>query len=129
MLQHNDLSGRFMSFLLFSISWFLLVPFHYACSQPSMQDGNANCVYIDEGFGPDGATEVKSVTVVSGLEVPWGIAFLPNGDLLVTERPGRVRLVKDYNGQALLEEQPVASFDIPSTSEGGLMGIALHPDF
>jgi aldose sugar dehydrogenase len=129
MIYQKVFSGRVTSFLLFIFSLLLLVPINYACSQTSVQDENVNCVYIEDGFGPDGTIEVKSETVVSGLEVPWGIAFLPNGDLLVTERPGRIRLVRDYNGNAQLEDQPVATFDIPSTSEGGLLGIALHPEF
>ncbi|MDX1439696.1 MAG: PQQ-dependent sugar dehydrogenase [Rubricoccaceae bacterium] len=83
------------------------------------------CTLIDDGFGPDGAVPVQATTVVSGLEVPWGIAFLPNGDILVTERPGRIRLVR--NGA--LVSQPVAVLSDSNTDEGGLLGIALHPDF
>jgi aldose sugar dehydrogenase len=129
MSQHNIIQRRFTGVLPLIFSLFLLAPLNYACSQTQVQGENRNCVYIDDGFGPDGTIEVKLETVVSGLEVPWGIAFLPNGDLLVTERPGRIRLVKDYNGKAQLIEQPVATFNIPSTSEGGLLGIALHPEF
>ncbi len=129
MSQHQNSQRKHTGFLPFFFSILFIVPINYACSQTQVQDENANCVYIDDGFGPDGKLNVKLETVVSGLEVPWGIAFLPDGDLLVTERPGRLRLVKDYNGKAQLIEQPVADFDIPSTSEGGLMGIALHPEF
>jgi len=129
MTHQKVFSGRFTTFLLVILTLFLLLPINYACSQTSMQDENTNCVYIEDGFGPDGTTDVKSETIVSGLEVPWGIAFMPNGDLLVTERPGRIRLVREYNGKAQLEDQPVATFDIPSTSEGGLLGLALHPEF
>lgn len=39
---------------------------------------------------------IRVVTLVEGLESPWSIAFLPNGDMLVTERPGRLRLI--HNG-------------------------------
>jgi glucose/arabinose dehydrogenase len=64
--------------------------------------------------------------VVRGLEVPWGIAFLPDGAMLVTERPGRVRLVQ--NGQ--LQPNSVATLAISATGgEGGLLGIATHPEF
>lgn len=61
-------------------------------------------------------------TVQTGLNVPWDIAFLPDGQLLVTERPGTLRRIGS---------NPF-SFPIPSVAgagEGGLMGIALHPDF
>ena len=65
-------------------------------------------------------------TVVEGLQSPWGLAFLPGGDILVTERPGRLRVVRD---QRLLEE-PVAGLPaIREVGQGGLLGIALHPRF
>lgn len=68
----------------------------------------------------------RVVTVVSGLSHPWGIAFLPNGDLLVTERPGRLRLIRD----GALVQQPVAGTpEVRATGQGGLLEIALHPDF
>ncbi len=60
--------------------------------------------------------------IVTGLDVPWAVAFLPDGDMLVTERPGTLRR---------LGTQP-AAFPVPAVAEageGGLMGIALHPDF
>jgi aldose sugar dehydrogenase len=129
MSQPHIFQRRFTGILPFIFTSFLFLPIYYACSQTQVQNENTNCVYVEDGFGPDGTIDVKLESVVSGLEVPWGIAFLPDGDLLVTERPGRVRLVKDYNGKAQLIEQPVATFNIPSTSEGGLMGIALHPEF
>lgn len=65
-------------------------------------------------------------TVASGLEVPWGIVFLPNKNLLVTERPGRVRIIE--NGK--LRPEPVYVVpDVEPSSESGLMDISLHPDF
>ncbi len=64
-------------------------------------------------------------TVVEGLEIPWDLAFTPDGRILITERPGRVRLVKD----GALQEAPYATIQVFHRSEAGLMGIALHPDF
>ena len=63
--------------------------------------------------------------VVTGLEVPWAVAFVDADTFFVTERPGRVRLVD--GGE--LREEPVAEPDVDATGEGGLLGIALHPDF
>ncbi|HVJ16660.1 MAG TPA: PQQ-dependent sugar dehydrogenase, partial [Polyangiaceae bacterium] len=63
--------------------------------------------------------------VVSGLEVPWGLAFLAPDEFLVTERPGRLRRV--VNGE--LDSAPLATLPIAETAEGGLLDIALHPDF
>jgi aldose sugar dehydrogenase len=83
------------------------------------------CTFVKDGFGPKGQVKVQAQEVVTGLEVPWGIAFLPGGDMLVTERPGRVRLVQ--NGK--LQQKPVATLKITDAGEGGLQGIAAHPDF
>lgn len=83
-----------------------------------------DCVLVSEGLGPKGTTPVRAETVVSGLEVPWGLAFLPGGELLVTERPGRIRLVRD----GVLVPEPVATVPLPG-GESGLLGLALHPGF
>ncbi|MDW7645079.1 MAG: PQQ-dependent sugar dehydrogenase [Desulfuromonadales bacterium] len=68
----------------------------------------------------------RVVTVVEGLEHPWGLAFIPDGGMLVTERPGRLRLVR----QGRLDPQPVAGLPaIAAKGQGGLLDVALHPDF
>ena len=84
-----------------------------------------DCILVDKDFGPDGTVPINVDVVAEGLEVPWGIAWLPGGDALVTERPGRIRLLR--NGA--LQPAPVATVNIASSSEGGLLGIAAHPDF
>jgi glucose/arabinose dehydrogenase len=61
--------------------------------------------------------------VTKGLSHPWSLAFLPSGDVLITERPGRVRLM--HNG--ILAPEPVA--DLSKLSVDVLFDIALHPDF
>src|SRR5690606_36053677 len=64
------------------------------------------------------------VTVVEGLELPWDMAFLPNGDILVTERPSaRLRIVR---AGRLVDPEPVAN--MPDLG-GELMGLAVHPRF
>jgi glucose/arabinose dehydrogenase len=65
-------------------------------------------------------------TVASGLEVPWSIAFAPDGRMLFTERAGRVRVFE--NGRLRAEPLAVIS-DVETRSESGLMGLALHPRF
>lgn len=107
----------------------LLFTINPGCSQTVPGHAEDGCVYITDGHGEEGTVAVKAETVVSGLEVPWGLGFLPNGDLLVTERPGRIRLVKDYSGNAELVDQPVATINTANSSEGGLLGIAIHPEF
>jgi glucose/arabinose dehydrogenase len=68
---------------------------------------------------------VRVVTVASGLRNPWGMAFLPGGDVLVTEKGGRVRLVRG----GVLQPQPVAELEVASSGQGGLLDVALHPAF
>ncbi len=73
-----------------------------------------------------GDAKFRVEMVVSGLEVPWGFAWLPNKDLLVTERPGRVRIIE----KGKLRAEPVFTVpDVEPTGESGLMDITLHPDF
>ena len=69
---------------------------------------------------------LKVETVATGLEIPWEIAFLPDGRALVTERPGRIRLL-DADGK--LRAEPVAEVDVSEQGEGGLLGLALDPQF
>jgi glucose/arabinose dehydrogenase len=83
------------------------------------------CEFVSQGVGPEGTVPVHAEKVVTGLEVPWSLAFLPNGDWLITERPGRLRRV--HAGK--LVEKPLATVDIGDTSEGGLLGMAVAPDF
>ena len=68
-------------------------------------------------------TKIRVSVVTKGLSHPWGLVFLPSGDMLVTERPGRVRII--HNG--LVAPEPVA--DLSKLSVDVLFDIALHPDF
>ena len=72
------------------------------------------------------ADGVRVETVAQGLEVPWEIAFLPDGRALVTERPGRVRML-ERDGS--LRSEPVAEVEVSEQGEGGLLGLALDPRF
>jgi glucose/arabinose dehydrogenase len=70
--------------------------------------------------------DYRVVTVAEGLVVPWSMAWLPNGDMLVTERPGRLRVVR---GGTLLPD-PVAGVPaVRSGGQGGLFDVMPHPDF
>jgi glucose/arabinose dehydrogenase len=69
---------------------------------------------------------VRVDTVAGGLEHPWGIAFLPDGRMLVTERPGRLRLV-DPNGTV---SPPLAGVPaVHAVGQGGLLDVVLDPNF
>ena len=84
-----------------------------------------------QGAGEIESSSTKEVsfkveTAVSGLQVPWSIAWSPDGRMFFTERPGRVRVV--VNGQ--LRPQPLISVsDVEPSGESGLMSLALHPQF
>ena len=65
-------------------------------------------------------------TLATGLQIPWSLAFTPDGRLLVTERPGRVRVIQ--NG-ALLAEPALTLTDVFTTGESGILGLAVHPQF
>jgi len=71
--------------------------------------------------------EVAVETVASGLENPWGLAFLPDGRMLVTERPGRVRMVS-ADGR-LSEPLSTPGLRVAARGQGGLLDVALDPDF
>ncbi|MGB5761109.1 MAG: PQQ-dependent sugar dehydrogenase [Sedimenticolaceae bacterium] len=65
--------------------------------------------------------------VTEGLEHPWSVVFLPDGGFLVSERPGRLRRI-DADGT--LRPQPISGLPaIRASGQGGLLDIALHPDF
>ena len=69
---------------------------------------------------------VRIQIVARGLEHPWGLAFLPDGRMLVTERPGRLRMVEpDGSVSAPLSGLP----QITARGQGGLLDVALHPGF
>jgi len=65
-------------------------------------------------------------TVATGLNIPWDIAFLPDGRALVTERPGRVRLL---SRDRKLRRAPLARIAVSARGEGGLLGVAIDPRF
>jgi glucose/arabinose dehydrogenase len=68
----------------------------------------------------------RVVPVVEGLVQPWSMAWLPNGDMLVTEKPGRLRIVRD--GQLLPEAVP-GTPEVYYEGQGGLFEVLPHPDF
>jgi quinoprotein glucose dehydrogenase len=75
--------------------------------------------YMEE---PD---NLAAETWVARLEIPWSLVFLQEGRALVSERPGRIRMIQDGR----LTEGPYATIDVALTGEGGLLGLALHPEF
>jgi glucose/arabinose dehydrogenase len=71
-------------------------------------------------------TGYKITEIATGLDHPWSMAFLPDGSILVTERPGRLRLIK---GGSLLAQPITGVPPVHTGSQAGLFDIVLHPDF
>ena len=70
--------------------------------------------------------KIRVSVVARGLSHPWAIAFLPDGDMLVTERPGRLRIVRG----GVLDPHPISGVpQVRTDGNGGLLDVALHPRF
>ena len=70
--------------------------------------------------------KIRVSVVARGLSHPWAIAFLPDGDMLVTERPGRLRIVRG----GVLDPHPISGLpQMRTEGNGGLLDVALHPRF
>jgi glucose/arabinose dehydrogenase len=74
---------------------------------------------------PPTQTKLNIETLATGLEFPWGIAFLPDGSALVTEKAGRLRLLKDGKLSVPISGVPKVLYE----GQAGLFDVALHPDF
>jgi glucose/arabinose dehydrogenase len=76
---------------------------------------------LDSTDGP-----IRVVPFVTGLSAPWSLAFLPNGDMLVTEKVGRLRLVRG----GVLQPEPISGVpEVLAQGQGGLLEVSLHPRF
>src|SRR2546430_17181155 len=64
-------------------------------------------------------------TVVTNVEIPWALAFAPDGRLFFTERAGRLRVVVDGK----LAAEPAARVAVPASGQAGLIGLAPGPNF
>jgi glucose/arabinose dehydrogenase len=81
---------------------------------------------ITDAPAPAKPSKVKVETFANGLENPWGMQFLPDGRLLVTERPGRMRIVSKEGELS----EPIAGVPkVAARNQGGLLDVLLAPDF
>ncbi|MEA5447109.1 PQQ-dependent sugar dehydrogenase [Leptolyngbya sp. CCNP1308] len=93
---------------------------------PSSDTAQVEPVAPEEPTAQVVVNNVEPITVVDGLEHPWSMVWLPNGDMLITERPGRLRRVS--NGT--LDSTPIAGVpEVLAFRQGGLLDITLHPEF
>ena len=93
----------------------LLLTGFSACGQP-------------ESLTTESVGEIKIDEVASGLDHPWGIDFLPDGRLLVTERSGSLRILDLPNNNKLSEPVP-GTPKVFASGQGGLLDVAIDPDF
>jgi glucose/arabinose dehydrogenase len=125
---------RFVIVSGLATAWTVLLISTTAAQQPAPQQKQKQPIGVPVpplGNGPflfDTAEQHKiRVTVITGaLAHPWSLAFLPDGSMLVTERPGRLRVIRDGK----LDPKPVSGVPkVLSISLAGLMDVALHPKF
>ena len=77
-------------------------------------------------FTAQDGTRYGVQTLATGLQIPWSLAFAPDGRLFISERPGRVRV---FQNGALLTEPALTLTDVYTNGESGILGLATHPQF
>ncbi len=90
----------------------------FASSEPAQAQGDVQRSALHD---------FRVVTVADGLEVPWSMAWLPGGDMLVTERIGRLRIIR--NGQLLPDAVPGTPEVFTTGGQAGLFDVVPHPNF
>lgn len=116
----KTLMSRTVTFLAALFLLILTPHLSIGTDKPIIVDGD---VPIERGF-------IREI-VVDGLERPWSVAWLPDGNMLVSERPGRLRLVEvAADGTGSLQAEPIAGVpQVFAEGQGGLLDISLHPRF
>jgi glucose/arabinose dehydrogenase len=96
-----------------------------ATSACSFTQASSSTTQVAQNTGAS-TTSIKQSVVLQGLERPWSIAWLPDGSQLITERPGRLRIVR--NG--VLDPTPITGVpEVFAVNQGGLMDVSVHPRF
>ena len=113
-----------LSFLVFLIVIAVLTVIYFRVNPNHSQ--NSPVSSTNQTPSNENTNAPLTTIIAQNLEVPWAIAFLPGGDMLVTERPGRVQLISSQNSNTTM----IADLSqVKQIGEGGLLGIALDPDF
>lgn len=101
------------------------------CSdESSLRGGGAGLAPADNRIPLRGDSPALQIsTVAGGLTHPWDVGFLPDGQLLVTERPGQLMLLSHGAPGATVQPVDADFTDVLVQGEGGLMGLVVHPDF
>lgn len=111
-MERKLLAVTVVIFLVISSGLFLFDDIKKSFFEPTPTD-------LETGVSDE---NISTQTVAENLEVPWDIEFLPNGDMLVTERPGDLLRIGE-------NEQVYQVPGVEEAGEGGLLGVALHPEF
>jgi len=107
---------------LFAMSCLVIVAAFYSCSKPEQAATKTFTGKVVESEKQKFSID----TLTDKLSNPWGIAFLPDGRILVTERKGEIRIIKEGK---LLEEKVANVPVVYAQGQGGLLDIKLHPDY
>ena len=110
----------------FSLLFFGFLVLAIGCGQPPKGLAEEEILTAHSFATDEKDTKYRVETAAGGLEIPWAFAFLPNGNLLFTERPGRVRIIE--NGK-LRAENVFRVPDVEPSGESGLMDVSIHPKF
>lgn len=85
-----------------------------------------NCSPSPDAHQAEGTTTYSLEQVVSDNVIPWGMAWLPSGDMLYTDKTGNLKIVRDGE----LQDEPIAGLpEITVRGQGGLLDVAVHPNF
>lgn len=111
----------------------LAVALGAGCSAPAVEGSSAPARQGDgasaSSLPVDQEVALRAEVVAEGLEHPWDLGFLPDGTVLVTERPARLQLLSSAAPGATVREVRADLGDVHVQGEGGLMGLLVHPDF
>ena len=97
------------------------------------EDNNIAIAFVEIGRRPTTVTQPSTIIplelniekLAGNLDVPWAIDFAPDGRMFLTERSGRIRIIED----GLLQDESWMSLEVAAVGEGGLLGLAVDPDF
>ena len=128
-------SGRLRAAFALCAAAFLLVGSGCSFGEPESDPAGESPTFPTPSVAatPDGGVDqqIAAAVLATGLRVPWGIAFLPDGGALVTERDtGRILKLGPESGPDGLTVEELRTLDeVEADGEGGLMGIAVSPDY
>lgn len=93
---------------------------------PNKDDKSKSVESVKNDFGEK---DLKSETIITGLNMPWAMAFLPDGSALVTERGGKLRLIKSVKDGVLDPQEIEGIPKVYYRGQGGLLDVVLHPNY